>query len=104
MGHAQKATLTNSSKLAELLIKNLTGKTPMLNRSHRRKNLRVLLATDVPAVLLEMAFISNVNDEANLLSPVWRKRSMTAVADSIDAYFEAEALQRQAQLGPAAGQ
>jgi N-acetylmuramoyl-L-alanine amidase len=81
---AQKETLTNSSKFAELLIENLTGKTPMLNRSHRKEDLRVLLAADVPAVLLEMAFISNAKDEANLNSPVWRNRAMTAVADSIE--------------------
>lgn len=101
---AQDTTMTKSSKFAELLIKNLSGKTPMLNRSHREGDLRVLLAADVPAVLLEMAFISNVKDEANLNSPVWRSRVMTAVADSIDAYFEAESRQRQAQLAPAAGQ
>ncbi|WDI30870.1 N-acetylmuramoyl-L-alanine amidase [Hyphococcus flavus] len=85
---AQESTLTNSSKFAELLIENLTGKTPMLNRSHRKGDLRVLLAADVPAVLLELAFISNAKDEANLNSPVWRTRVMTAVAASIDRYFE----------------
>jgi N-acetylmuramoyl-L-alanine amidase len=93
---AQKETLTNSSKFAELLIENLTGKTPMLNRSHRKEDLRVLLAADVPAVLLEMAFISNAKDEANLNSPVWRNRAMTAVADSIDRYFEEQTPQRHA--------
>lgn len=101
---AQDTTMTNSSKLAQILVANLTGKTPMLNRSHRTADLRVLLAPDVPAVLLEMAFISNAKDEANLISPVWRKRVMTAVADSIDAYFEAKALERHAQLAPGAAQ
>ncbi len=103
LDQAQKMTLTNSSKFAELLISNLSGKTPMLNRSHRQGDLRVLLAADVPAVLLEMAFISNAKDEANLISPVWRKRAMGAVADSIDSYFETEGQQRQARLSPAAG-
>ncbi|MEZ5894405.1 MAG: N-acetylmuramoyl-L-alanine amidase [Parvularculaceae bacterium] len=84
---AQDTTLTESSRFAQLLVNNLTNKTPMLNRSHRKADLRVLLAADVPAVLLEMAFISNAKDEANLNSAVWRKRAMTAVADSIDQYF-----------------
>jgi N-acetylmuramoyl-L-alanine amidase len=100
---AQDQTITKSSKFAELLIEKLTGKTPMLNRSHRQGDLRVLLAADVPAVLLEMAFISNAKDEANLISPVWRKRAMGAVADSIESYFETEGPQRQARLTPAAG-
>lgn len=101
---AQDKTLTNSSRFAEILIEKLSGKTPLLNRSHRKGDLRVLLAADVPAVLFEMAFISNAKDEANLVSPVWRERAMTAAADAIDAYFDSEALQRHAQYGPAAGQ
>ncbi|MHA7870972.1 MAG: N-acetylmuramoyl-L-alanine amidase, partial [Hyphococcus sp.] len=85
---AQDETNTASSNFAEILVEKLAGKTPMLNRSHRTGNLRVLLAPDVPAVLLEMAFISNAKDEANLNSPVWRERAMTAVADAIDQYFD----------------
>ncbi|WP_165793893.1 N-acetylmuramoyl-L-alanine amidase [Hyphococcus luteus] len=101
---AQEKTMSESSKFAELLIHNLSGKTPLLNRSHRKGDLRVLLAADVPAVLFEMAFISNAKDEANLNSPVWRERAMTAVAASIDSYFEGVTLQRHAQYAPAAGQ
>lgn len=100
---AQDSTMTRSSQFAEILIANLSGKTPMLNRSHRKGDLRVLLAADVPAVLLEMAFISNVKDEANLISPVWRTRAMTAVADAIDQYFEQAAPQRHASLPSGAG-
>ncbi len=93
---AQDFTSTASSNFAEMLIDKLAKKTPMLNRSHRKGDLRVLLAPDVPAVLMEMAFISNVKDEANLNSPAWRKRAMTAVADAIDQYFDDPRLQRQA--------
>ena len=57
------ATLTNSSRFASVLVKNLKGVTPLLNNAHREKDLRVLLAPDVPAVLLELAFISNKKDE-----------------------------------------
>lgn len=88
---AQDSTNTASSKFARKLVGNLTGEVPMLNRSHRTANFRVLLAPDVPAVLLEMAFISNLKDEKNLNSAAWRKKVMIAVADSIDEYFEARA-------------
>ena len=47
-----------------------------------------MLAPDVPAVLLELAFISNRRDEANLGSPAWRARTMSAVTAAIDAYFD----------------
>ena len=93
---AQDKTNTASSNFAKGLIEKLSRKTPMLNRSHRKGDLRVLLAPDVPAVLLEMAFISNAKDEANLNSPAWRKRAMGAVAEAIDAYFDDPGLQKQA--------
>jgi len=93
---AQRETNNASSYLAEAMIKNLSGKIALLNRSHRTADFRVLLAPDAPAVLLEMAFISNAKDEANLNSPKWRKRTMAAVADSFDAYFDARSPERHA--------
>ena len=47
----------------------------------------VLLAPDVPAVLLEMGFVSNPDDEALLRDPQHQARLMGAVGDSIDDYF-----------------
>lgn len=84
---AQRKTETESDRFAEVLVGSLKGATPLLNNSHRRGNFKVLLAPDVPAVLLELAFISNKKDEANLGSEAWRKRTMTAVAGAIDDYF-----------------
>ena len=101
---AQDMTTNASTKFAEVLVTKLSKKTPMLNRSHRKGNLRVLLAPDVPAVLLEMAFISNAKDEANLNSPAWRRRAMGAVADAIDQYFDDPGLQRQASNGAGGAQ
>jgi N-acetylmuramoyl-L-alanine amidase len=86
---AQRDTQNASSIFAEKLLKSLDGVTPLLNNSHRTGDLFVLLSPDVPAVLFELAFISNKHDEANLNSPAWRERAMTAVAEAIDTYFEA---------------
>ena len=85
---AQRKTENESDRFAEILVNRLKGTTPLLNNSHRRGNFKVLLAPDVPAVLLELAFISNAKDEANLKSEAWRKRTMASVAGAIDAYFE----------------
>lgn len=84
---AQRKTGDESDRFAETLIGGLAGVTPILNNTHRRGNFKVLLAPDVPAVLLELAFISNARDEQNLNSPAWRRRTMSAVAASIDRYF-----------------
>ncbi|OYX90844.1 MAG: hypothetical protein B7Y78_13310 [Caulobacter sp. 35-67-4] len=47
----------------------------------------VLLAPDVPAVLLEMGFITNPEDERLLSNASSRNRVVNAVGDAIDAYF-----------------
>lgn len=99
---AQRKTSNESDKFAALLIAKLSGVTPLLNNTHRRGNFRVLLAPDVPAVLLELAFISNKHDEANLKSPAWRKRTMTGVASAIDAYFLQRAAAKHASNAAAA--
>jgi N-acetylmuramoyl-L-alanine amidase len=93
---AQRETANESDKFAEILISKLSGVTPLLNNTHRRANFKVLLAPDVPAVLLELAFISNKQDESNLRSPAWRKRSIGAAAAAIDAYFQQRAAAKHA--------
>jgi N-acetylmuramoyl-L-alanine amidase len=74
-----------------VLLDNVDDHMPLLRRSHRDAGLMVLLAPDVPAVLLEMGFITNKSDEAALSSPAKRGELMAAVAKSIDLYFEREA-------------
>jgi len=93
---AQRETLNNSSKFASTLVKKLKGVTPLLNNAHRQKDLRVLLAPEVPAVLLELAFISNKKDEKNLISEKWREKTMSAVAAAIDEFFESNETQQRA--------
>ncbi len=88
----QRATQNRSAEFARTLLAGLEGaEHPMLSRSHRVANFMVLLAPDVPAVLLEMGFITNPDDEALLSEERSRRRLMRAVAQSIDTYFEAPA-------------
>jgi N-acetylmuramoyl-L-alanine amidase len=93
---AQTYTRDESAAFAQILLSRLKGVTKLVNNSHRQGDLRVLLAPDVPAVLFEMAYITNADDCANLTSPAWRDQTMTAVADSIDRYFDARLASRHA--------
>ena len=95
---AQQHTENQSAQFAALLVTKLGGVTPLLNNTHRRGNLKVLLAPDVPAVLLELGFLSNTEDVANLVSAPWRRKTMTAVADAIDSYFDKTARNRHASV------
>ncbi|MFP5295875.1 MAG: N-acetylmuramoyl-L-alanine amidase, partial [Alphaproteobacteria bacterium] len=84
-------TRNRSSVFAQTLLTHIEGKTPLLRRSHRDAGLAVLLAPDVPAVLLEMGFITNPEDERLLGDSRARRRLMRAVAEGIDRYFDAPA-------------
>ena len=84
----QRATQNRSAQLARTLLGELEGADhPLLRRSHRDAGLAVLLAPDVPAVLLEMGFITNPEDERLLNDNRARRRLMRAVAEGIDRYF-----------------
>lgn len=84
----QRATQNRSAQFARVLLTHLEATDrPLLRRSHRDAGLAVLLAPDVPAVLLEMGFITNAEDERALTDERVRRRMMKAVADSIDRYF-----------------
>lgn len=85
----QRATKNRSASFAQTLVGRIEGKAPLLRRSQRDAGFMVLLAPDVPAVLLEMGFVTNADDEAFLRDPSRRGRMMNAVGDAIDDYFAA---------------
>jgi N-acetylmuramoyl-L-alanine amidase len=84
---SQRATKNRSAAFAQLLLASVGEETTLLRRSHRDAGFIVLLAPDVPAVLLEMGFITNPEDEAFLTTKASRARLVDAVGDSIEAYF-----------------
>ena len=83
----QRSTRNRSSQFASILIDHISDKVNLLPRSHRDAGYFVLLAPDVPAVLMEMGFITNPSDEMRLTDPVQREQLMAGVAEAIDAYF-----------------
>jgi N-acetylmuramoyl-L-alanine amidase len=85
----QRSTQNRSAWFARSLLGEIerTGH-PMLRRSHRDAGLAVLLAPDVPAVLLEMGFVTNPEDERILTDERRRRELMRGVVRGIDAYFQ----------------
>ncbi len=102
----QRATQNRSAQFARVLLTHLEAADhPLLRRSHRDAGLAVLLAPDVPAVLLEMGFITNPDDERALGDTTQRRRLVRAVAEGIDRYFrEPSAPLQLASLGAGGGQ
>lgn len=87
---AQRKTLSQSARFASILIPELQKSTRLLGHTHRKAGYYVLLAPDVPAVLLEMGFISNPSDEKLLKSTRHTKKLMQSVAKAINAFFKAQ--------------
>lgn len=84
---AQRKTKSQSDEFAEILLGELQGKTKLVGNSHRRAGYYVLLAPDVPAVLLELGFLSNAQDEKLLKSNRHRAKILASVERAIDTYM-----------------
>jgi N-acetylmuramoyl-L-alanine amidase len=83
----QRETKSISAAFADELADHLSTASPLLRRAHRNAGYYVLLAPDVPAVLVEMGFLTHAADVARLTSPQARGAMMAAIADSIDEHF-----------------
>jgi N-acetylmuramoyl-L-alanine amidase len=87
-----RETKSNSTIFAEFLVPELGQAGPLLRNTHRQKNLFVLLAPDVPAVLIEIGFLTNRDDARRLKSERGRRKSAEAIKRGIDAYFDRQDL------------
>ncbi|MEQ1619082.1 MAG: N-acetylmuramoyl-L-alanine amidase [Terricaulis sp.] len=88
----QRETTNRSAQFAQTLIPRLGRVAPLISNTHRNAGFFVLLAPDVPAVLIETGFLSNVADERRLSDPRSRQALAEAMAGAVDAYFNAPQL------------
>jgi N-acetylmuramoyl-L-alanine amidase len=87
---AQRDTINKSSRFAAVALTRLSSATDILARSpHRSASLAVLVAPDVPAVLIELGYLSNQSDAAQMNTDRWRAGVAQAIADSVDRNFAA---------------
>lgn len=88
---AQRDTLNKSSRFAKGALAQLAGTTNILPRSpHRSASLAVLVAPDVPAVLIELGCLSNREDAAQMNTEAWRTRVASGLATAVARYFASE--------------
>lgn len=89
----QRETKNQSARFANVLVPSLADAGwPALQNTHRRKGFYVLLSPDVPAVLLEMGFMTNAQDAAMLTSDSKRKKLVKGVRQAIDTFFDTQSL------------
>ncbi len=89
MDLAMRDTMNQSKFFAEKLVNTFDGEQMrILERPHRYAGFAVLKAPDVPSILLEAGFMSNLKEARQLNTPSYRKKLSHALRKGIDAYFE----------------
>ena len=85
---AQRDTMNRSSRFAQGAVGMLTRTTDILPRQpHRAAAFVVLKAPDVPAVLIELGYLSNTGDAGRMNTVRWRNGVAGAIAGAVDRYF-----------------
>ncbi len=84
---AQSAHLKESSELAESIQVEMNAVTDSANRGIKQAPFRVLVGATMPAVLLEVAFISNPEEEKSLKDPVFQQTVADAVARAVARFY-----------------
>jgi N-acetylmuramoyl-L-alanine amidase len=77
-----------SHDLAGLVQDSFSGFHSGPNRGVKQAGFRVLVGAFMPAVLIELAFISNQAEERMLGSAAFQERSAIAIADAVDRFFQ----------------
>lgn len=77
-----------SYRVAQSIVTQLQPSVQLRRFPVRKANFMVLQAPDVPSVLVELGFLSNAEDIANLTTGAWRDQVAEALANGITTYFE----------------
>jgi len=78
--------MTESSRLAECVQKHLVEEIGAVNRGVKRAPFVVLIGTKVPAILVEVGFMSNQRDERRLRSSAYQALIASALFKAIEEY------------------
>jgi len=84
---AQRETKTFSMQFARTLVGELKAAARLHKHPLKSAGFKVLLAPDVPSVLLELGYMSTKDDLKQLTSAAWRARTAQALAQAVDSFF-----------------
>jgi len=97
----QRGTINQSRSFAGIMVDALhRSGVATLPRSHRQAGFAVLTAPDMPAILLELGYLSNRADERLLLNRAHQQKLARAIAAAADRYFGTQPAAPVAPQGP----
>lgn len=84
---AQRRSSARADLLASSILDTLAPDVALLHtQPHRRGNFRVLRSADLPAVLVELGFLSNAKDRERLSDRRWQARVADRMAAAIESW------------------
>ena len=84
---AQRESQSEALLFAQKTVHEITPLTELPSNPLRSAAFVVLKAPDVPSVLVELGYLSNIADEGRLTSAQWRKEMAQAMSKAVDSYF-----------------
>ena len=84
----QNNSMRESFRFAELFLENMKSVNHLKYSHYRQANFIVLKAPDIPSVLVEIAFITNKEDERLLNRTDFQEKFVRVMATSIEKYFK----------------
>jgi len=83
-------TRAGSADMQQHIVASLGQDVKLLENPARHAGFAVLKAADIPSVLVEMGFMSNLHDEAALRQGTHRAMVARAIRRAVDGYFASE--------------
>ncbi len=80
-------TRFQTQAFSRTVIKHMGRSTEMRQRPHQTAAFRVLKTATMPAVLIELAYVSNRKDAARLRSRSWRDKVSSSIVRAVNNYF-----------------
>ena len=84
----KRETLNQSSHLVNFLIKEFKNDMNLLRRAHRFAGFTVLKSLDIPSVLIEMGYLSNLEDSRLLIDKSYQNKITDDIVKAIKNYFK----------------
>ncbi len=84
---SQTATINSSLQVGSRLLKQMNKITSLHNSSVEQARFVVLKSPDIPSVLIETGFITNIQEEKNLSNPSYQSRLAQSIFSGVKYYF-----------------
>lgn len=77
-----------AERLAESILSSISENLGSINRGVMAANFAVLRLTRMPAVLVELGYLTNPTEALNLNSPAWQRAVAMSIAEGIYSYVK----------------